>query len=67
MANGAIPVLVEVQSSKDPDVQYYTTAALSNLAISDKHRAMMSAVGHHDVIRQLIVLVTSSSEKVSER
>jgi hypothetical protein len=61
---GAIPILVEVQNSKDIDVQYYTTAALSNLGISERHRTMMVAVGHCDVVRQLITLAQSPVEKI---
>lgn len=33
---GAIPVLVNLLSSSDTDVQYYCTTALSNIAVDGK-------------------------------
>lgn len=63
--DGAIPIFIQVlQSSSDHDVHYYCCAALSNLAINEKHRAMMVAVGFHDVIEQMIRLLGSKSERV---
>lgn len=63
--DGAIPILIQVlQGTTDSDVQYYCSAALSNLAINEKHRAMMVAVGCHDVVEQMIRLLMSKSERV---
>ncbi|XP_053383044.1 uncharacterized protein LOC123539888 [Mercenaria mercenaria] len=63
--DGAIPILIQVlQSTSDNDLQYYCSAALSNLAINEKHRAMMVAVGCHDVIEQMIRLLMTKSERV---
>ena len=61
---GALPVLVDVLRSCDPDVQYYCAAALSNMAVNERHRAMMVAVGFNDVIRELKVLLSANREKV---
>ena len=64
VTKGALPVLVDVLRSRDPDVQYYCAAALSNMAVNERHRAMMVAVGYNDVIRELKNLLLSSREKV---
>jgi len=62
---GALPVLVDVLHSRDSDVQYYCAAALSNMAVNERHRAMMTAVGHYDVIRRLLTLLRAKQEKVT--
>ena len=64
VSQGAIPVLINTLQSSDHDIQYYCSAALSNLAIDERHRAMMVAVGCHDVIESMIRLLTSKSERV---
>lgn len=61
---GAIPILVELIHMSDYDIQYYSAAALSNLAVNPKHRAMMIAVGHSDVVRQLVKLLSSKKDRV---
>ncbi|KAL3892206.1 hypothetical protein ACJMK2_004438 [Sinanodonta woodiana] len=61
---GAIPVLVEALHSPDGDVQYHCLASLCNIALNKKYRTMMTAVGHHDVLKRLIRLISSESEKV---
>ena len=33
VTDGAIPVLIRLLQSKDEDVQYYSAAAISNLAV----------------------------------
>lgn len=63
---GAIPILVELLHSSDTDIQYYSAAALSNIAVNEKHRAMMVAIGHYDVIKQLIKLLSSKKDRVSQ-
>lgn len=62
---GAIPILVELIHMSDYDIQYYSAAALSNLAVNPKHRAMMIAVGHSDVVRQLVKLLSSKKDRVN--
>lgn len=61
---GTIPILVELIHMSDYDIQYYSAAALSNLAVNPKHRAMMIAVGHSDVVRQLVKLLSSKKDRV---
>ncbi len=61
---GALPVLVEALHSNHPDVQYYCAAAISNMAVNDVHRTMITAIGHYDVIHRLIKLLASNYEKV---
>lgn len=65
MSLGVIPVIVEVMHTSDNDTQNYTTASLSNLAVNPKHRAMMVAVGHFDVIRQLVKLLSAEMDRVN--
>ena len=64
VTKGAIPVLVDVLHSNDSDVQYYVAASLSNLAVNEKHRAMMTAIGHFDVIKQLVKLLVTRKDRV---
>ncbi|OWF43479.1 vacuolar protein 8-like [Mizuhopecten yessoensis] len=64
VAGGVIPVLVDLLQSPDQDIQYYSAASLSNIAVNEKHRALMVAIGHTDVIRNLIRLVSAKEEKV---
>ena len=64
VTKGAIPVLVDILHSGDTDIQYYIAASLSNLAVNDKHRAMMTAIGHFDVIKQLVKLLNTKKERV---
>lgn len=40
---GAIPVLVNLLSSPDTDVQYYCTTALSNIAVDGGFRSLLEA------------------------
>ena len=61
---GALPVLVNALHTADHDVQYYCAAALSNMAVKEKHRAMIVAIGHYEALRQLILLMESRNEKV---
>ena len=57
-------MLVEQVSSPDEEIQYYCTAALSNIAVHEKHRAMMVAIGDHDILKQMIQFLKSKQEKV---
>ena len=61
---GALPVLVEVLHTPDHDVQYYCAAALSNMAVKEHHRAMITAIGHYQALKRLIVLIGSRNVKV---
>ena len=40
---GAVPVLVSLLSSTDPDVQYYCTTALSNIAVDEANRKKLTS------------------------
>ncbi len=60
-----LPVLVDVLNSDDPDVQYYSAAALSNLAVTEMHRQAMVAIGNNQTLKCLIRLLDSKSEKVT--
>ena len=64
--HGALPILVSVLESSDHDVQYYCAAALSNMAVNEKHRALVVAIGHFDCLHRLIALLASSKDKVSD-
>ena len=43
---------------------YFSAAALSNLAVNNRHRTMMIAIGRSDILTKLIQLLTSPKEKV---
>jgi len=60
---GAIPVLVQLLSSSDVDVQYYCTTALSNIAVDATNRKKL-AQNENRLIQSLVNLMDSSSPKV---
>ena len=60
---GAIPVLVQLLSSSDVDVQYYCTTALSNIAVDNGNRKRLSQ-GEPRLVQSLVHLMDSSSPKV---
>lgn len=60
---GAIPVLVQLLSSSDVDVQYYCTTALSNIAVDANNRKKL-AQNENRLIQSLVNLMDSSSPKV---
>jgi vacuolar protein 8 len=60
---GAIPVLVQLLSSSDVDVQYYCTTALSNIAVDAGNRKRLAATEAR-LIQSLVRLMDSSSPKV---
>ena len=60
---GAIPVLVQLLSSQDVDVQYYCTTALSNIAVDAGNRKKL-AQNESRLIQSLVHLMDSSSPKV---
>jgi vacuolar protein 8 len=60
---GAIPVLVQLLSSTDVDVQYYCTTALSNIAVDASNRAKLAQTEGR-LVGSLVHLMDSSSPKV---
>jgi hypothetical protein len=62
---GAIPILNNILTSTDWDVQYYCAAVVSNIAFTQRHRTMIIGIGEYDVVRKLINLLRSSNERVS--
>lgn len=60
---GAIPVLVQLLSSSDVDVQYYCTTALSNIAVDASNRAKLAQTEGR-LVGSLVHLMDSSSPKV---
>lgn len=60
---GAIPVLVQLLSSTDVDVQYYCTTALSNIAVDAGNRKRL-AQNEPRLVQSLVHLMDSSSPKV---
>jgi vacuolar protein 8 len=63
---GAIPVFVSLVQSRDPDVQFYCAAALSNMAVQVEHRVLMIQIGGGEILRHLILLLSSTVEKVRD-
>ena len=60
---GAIPVLVQLLSSSDVDVQYYCTTALSNIAVDSGSRKRLAQTESR-LVKSLVHLMSSSSPKV---
>lgn len=60
---GAIPVLVQLLSSSDVDVQYYCTTALSNIAVDANNRRKLAETEPR-LVQYLVNLTESSSPKV---
>jgi vacuolar protein 8 len=60
---GAIPVLVQLLSSSDVDVQYYCTTALSNIAVDGANRKKLAQTESR-LVQSLVYLMDSSSPKV---
>ncbi|TQS31662.1 hypothetical protein Golomagni_08053, partial [Golovinomyces magnicellulatus] len=60
---GAIPVLVQLLSSSDVDVQYYCTTALSNIAVDGNNRRKLAS-SEPKLVQYLVNLMDSSSPKV---
>lgn len=63
MNAGAIPVLVQLLSSTDVDVQYYCTTALSNIAVDSGNRKKLAQT-ESKLVYSLVRLMDSSSPKV---
>ena len=60
---GAIPVLVQLLSSPDVDVQYYCTTALSNIAVDAGNRKKLAQTESR-LVQSLVLLMDSTSPKV---
>lgn len=60
---GAIPVLVQLLSSPDVDVQYYCTTALSNIAVDSTNRKRLAQTESR-LVQSLVHLMDSSTPKV---
>lgn len=60
---GAIPVLVQLLSSSDVDVQYYCTTALSNIAVDAGNRKKLAQTESR-LVHSLVHLMDSASPKV---
>jgi len=63
VASGALPTLVELLSSPDPDVQYYCATAISNIAVDAVHRHRFSKT-EPKLVPSLISLMENDSIKV---
>lgn len=62
---GGVPILASALHHDNEDLQYYCAAAVSNLAINEKHRSMLVGLGSASVPRRLAELLTSPNERVS--
>lgn len=60
---GAIPVLVQLLSSPDMDVQYYCTTALSNIAVDASNRKKLAQTESR-LVQSLVQLMDSGTPKV---
>lgn len=61
---GAIPVLVQLLSSSDVDVQYYCTTALSNIAVDSTNRKKLAQTESRLVQSLVHLMMDSSNPKV---
>ena len=62
---GAIPVLVQLLSSPDVDVQYYCTTALSNIAVDAGNRKRLAQTESR-LVQSLVNLMDSSTNRQQE-
>lgn len=62
MNAGAIPVLVQLLSSPDVDVQYYCTTALSNIAVDAGNRKRLAQTESR-LVQSLVNLMDASSSR----
>lgn len=60
---GAIPILVQLLTSPDVDVQYYCTTALSNIAVDALNRKKLAQTESR-LVQSLVQLMDSSTPKV---
>ncbi|XP_039916728.1 uncharacterized protein LOC120751252 isoform X3 [Hirundo rustica] len=64
---GALPVLALLLESPDSEVQYYSCAALSNVAANVQHHKALLRPSGRFLLRTLISLLSSSMDKVSSQ
>ncbi|KAJ7341962.1 hypothetical protein JRQ81_008035 [Phrynocephalus forsythii] len=64
---GALPILLCLLESPDSEVQYYSCAALSNMAIHTPHHDAMLHIGNRFLLRALFPLLSSPVEKVANQ
>uniref|UniRef100_A0A8C2ZZA7 Vacuolar protein 8 n=1 Tax=Cyclopterus lumpus TaxID=8103 RepID=A0A8C2ZZA7_CYCLU len=62
---GAVPVLVLLLQSSDSEVQFYSCAALCNIAAVRDHHPKLLSIGGHFLLKSLLTLVSSSVQKVT--
>nr|XP_032829271.1 uncharacterized protein LOC116953298 isoform X1 [Petromyzon marinus] len=63
-SEGALPVLVLLLQSGDPEVQHRSCAALTLLSADAQSRAQLLSMGDRFVVKSLLSLTSSSVEKV---
>src|SRR5437764_6263065 len=61
---GAMPVLVQLLLSPDPDIQYYCTTAISNIAVDSTNRERL-AQNERGLVSSLVKLMGGESELVA--
>jgi vacuolar protein 8 len=61
---GAVPVLVALLNSPDPDIQYYCTTAISNIAVDPTNRERL-AQNERGLVISLVKLMAGESELVA--
>ena len=61
---GAVPVLVSLLLSPDPDIQYYCTTAISNIAVDPANRERL-AQNERGLVSSLVKLMAGESELVA--
>ena len=61
---GAMPVLVQLLLSPDPDIQYYCTTAISNIAVDPTNRERL-AQNERGLVSSLVKLMGGDSELVA--
>jgi vacuolar protein 8 len=61
---GAMPVLVQLLLSPDPDIQYYCTTAISNIAVDPTNRERL-AQNERGLVSSLVKLMAGESELVA--
>ena len=62
---GVIPVLLPLLQSSDSVVQFYSCSALTNVAAFREHRSKLISIGGHFLLKSLLILMSSSVERVS--
>jgi vacuolar protein 8 len=61
---GAVPVLVALLLSPDPDIQYYCTTAISNIAVDPTNRERLAQT-ERGLVSGLVRLMAGDAELVA--